>query len=185
MSALEPRTNKVCNACNGLQNRAEIGEAHLTSVSMANGGFQPSGGMILTMPYFLPSGSIFRMYSRGFLNSSSVGLKVGASCKPCGLEAFGGLGSFAALAWPRRSTVCRSSPGDFRALSGIKLLEDCDTPFPMPPILPLGAPDMPFGVPTRIVDMPAAMEDGPVEGGTTMVASKSRWSASGERLQRW
>lgn len=36
-------------------------QSGLTSVSGANGGFQPSGGTILQMPYFLPSGEILRM----------------------------------------------------------------------------------------------------------------------------
>lgn len=60
-----------------------------TSVSMANPGFQLSGGMILMMPYLYPSGATFLMYSMGFLNSSSVGLNVGASRNPCGLVVLG------------------------------------------------------------------------------------------------
>lgn len=54
----------------------------LTSVLIAKAGSHESGGMILQTPYFSPSGRIFLIYSMGSLNSSSVGLKVGASCKP-------------------------------------------------------------------------------------------------------
>jgi hypothetical protein len=53
-----------------------------TSVSIANSGFHESGGMILQIPYFDASGEIFFMYSNGSLNSSSVGLYVGASSRP-------------------------------------------------------------------------------------------------------
>lgn len=59
----------------------QFGEYH-TSVSIANGGAQLSGGTILQIPYFFPSGKILRIYSNGSLNSASVGRKVGASCKP-------------------------------------------------------------------------------------------------------
>jgi hypothetical protein len=53
-----------------------------TSVSMPKSGCQFSGGMILMIPYFLPSSEILRMYSMGSLNSSAVGVKVGASVRP-------------------------------------------------------------------------------------------------------
>lgn len=72
--------------------------------------------MILQIPYFLPSGAILRIYSVGSFHSSSVGRKVGASCKPCGRTLF--TGSRAALGCPRRSTVDRSSGADLLALSG-------------------------------------------------------------------
>lgn len=87
-----------------------------TSVSIAKGGSQLSGGIILHIPYFLPSGAIFRMYSIGSLNSSSVGRKVGASGNACGLTRF--TGSRTALGWPRRSTVVRSKGAAHRALRG-------------------------------------------------------------------
>lgn len=87
-----------------------------TSVSIANGGFQLSGGMTRQIPYLLPSGAIFLMYSIGSLNSSSVGRNVGASCKPCGRTRL--TGSRLALGWSRRSTVEMSRGADLRALSG-------------------------------------------------------------------
>lgn len=37
------------------------------------------GGRILQMPYFSANGRILLMYTSGFLNSCSVGLKTGAS----------------------------------------------------------------------------------------------------------
>lgn len=54
----------------------------LTSVLIAKGGFQLSGGIIFAMPYLLPSGAILRIYWIGSRNSSSVGLNVGASGMP-------------------------------------------------------------------------------------------------------
>jgi len=93
-----------------------IFQTNHTSVSIANGGFQLSGGMILQIPYFLPSGAILRIYSMGSLNSSSVGRKVGASGRPWGRTRL--TGSFGALGWPRRSTVDRSRGAERRALKG-------------------------------------------------------------------
>ncbi len=90
-----------------------------TSVSTANPGVQFSGGMILQMPYFLPSGAILRMYSMGSRNSSSVGLKVGASCNPCGLILL--FVSRWAKGWPRLSTLDMSKGGARRTLSGMWL----------------------------------------------------------------
>ena len=84
---------------------------------MANPGCQLSGGMTLQMPYLLPSGAIFLMYSIGSLNSSSVGRKVGASCRPCGLTRL--FVSRTASGWPRLSTVDMSSGGALRALKGM------------------------------------------------------------------
>lgn len=103
--------NRVCRS----EHRDENCNSH-TSVSIANGGCQFSGGMILQIPYFLPSGAILRMYSKGSLNSSSVGRNVGASCKPWGRIRL--LGSRGALGCPRRSTVDRSRGADLRALKG-------------------------------------------------------------------
>lgn len=60
-----------------------------TSVSIASVGFQLSGGIILQMPYLLPSGLILRMYSIGSRNSSSVGRNVGASVRPNRRSVFG------------------------------------------------------------------------------------------------
>lgn len=88
-----------------------------TSVSTANSGVQPSGGIILQIPYFLPSGAIFRMYSIGSRNSSSDGLKVGASCNAYGRCLL--LLSRTAKGYPRLSTVFMSSGGARRALNGM------------------------------------------------------------------
>lgn len=89
----------------------------LTSVSIAKLGFQLSGGIILQMPYFLPSGPIFRIYAIGSLNSSSVGLNVGASCNPCGRTLF--VVSRTARGCPRLSTVDMSKGGARRMLNGM------------------------------------------------------------------
>ncbi|RNA10429.1 hypothetical protein BpHYR1_005401 [Brachionus plicatilis] len=43
-------------------------------MSIANGGFQSGGGMILHIPYFSPTSRIFSIYSRGSLNSSAFGV---------------------------------------------------------------------------------------------------------------
>ena len=83
-----------------------------TSVLIAKAGSHESGGIILHIPYFSPSGRIFLIYSIGSLNSSSVGLKVGASCKPCGLTFF--LALRTADGCPRLSTVDRSKGGALR-----------------------------------------------------------------------
>ena len=88
-----------------------------TSVLIAKAGFHESGGMILATPYFSPSGRIFLMYAIGSLNSSSVGLNVGASCKPCGLVLL--CDSRAASGCPRLSTVDMSKGGARRWLKGI------------------------------------------------------------------
>ena len=88
-----------------------------TSVLMAKAGFHESGGIILATPYFSPSGRIFLMYAMGSLNSSSDGLKVGASCNPCGLCLL--CDSRAASGCPRLSTVDMSRGGARRWLKGI------------------------------------------------------------------
>lgn len=88
-----------------------------TSVLIAKAGFHESGGMILATPYFSPSGRIFLMYAMGSLNSSSVGLKVGASCKACGLVLL--CDSRAASGCPRLSTVDISKGGALRWLKGM------------------------------------------------------------------
>ena len=80
-----------------------------TSVLIAKAGFHESGGIILATPYFSPSGRIFLMYAIGSLNSSSVGLKVGASRRPCGLVLL--CDSRAASGCPRLSTVDMSRGG--------------------------------------------------------------------------
>ena len=89
-------------------------------MSIAKVGLQPSGGMILAMPYFAPSGAIFRIYSIGSLNSSAVGLKVGASGMLC--SRFLLMISGAALFSPLRSTVDMSNGAERRALGGIGAL---------------------------------------------------------------
>lgn len=85
-----------------------------TSVSIANPGFQSTGGMILQIPYCDASGAIFFIYTNGSLNSSIVGRYVGASCRPCG-RIFLAV-SLLAVGWPRRSTLDRSSGADLMAL---------------------------------------------------------------------
>ncbi len=102
----------------------------LTSVFIAKGGFQLSGGMIFAMPYLLPSGAIFLMYSIGSRNSSSVGLNVIASgilntlvrCETSG----------AIVGCPLRSTVDKSSGSARRADSGIAWLLPDGGPFSVP-----------------------------------------------------
>lgn len=114
------RTRRTKNSHGKIKRfRSSVGP---TSVSTANGGCQFSGGMIRQIPYFLPSGAIFFMYSRGSLNSSSVGRKVGASGRPWGRTRL--RGSRGALGCPRRSTVDRSRGADRRALNGT--LCECD-----------------------------------------------------------
>lgn len=85
-----------------------------TSVSIANPGFQSTGGIILQMPYCDASGAIFFIYWNGSLNSSIVGRYVGASCSPCGRIFL--VVSRLAVGWPRLSTLDRSSGADFMAL---------------------------------------------------------------------
>ena len=85
-----------------------------TSVSIANPGFQSTGGIILQIPNCDASGAIIFIYINGSLNSSIVGLYVGASCSPCGLIFF--VVSRLAVGWPRLSTLDRSSGADFMAL---------------------------------------------------------------------
>ena len=69
----------------------------------------------MQIPYLLAFSEMLRMYAIGSRNSSSVGLKVGASCKPCGLFLDGGS---LAVGCPLRSTVFRSSGVAHRALFG-------------------------------------------------------------------
>lgn len=57
------------------------------------------------------------MYSMGSLNSSSVGLKVGASCRPCGRDFERAFRT--AEGCPRLSTVDRSKGGALRWLKGM------------------------------------------------------------------
>jgi hypothetical protein len=88
-----------------------------TSVSIAKSGFQLSGGMILQMPYFDASGVIFLIYWNGSMNSSSVGLYVGASCSPNG-RIFLGI-SRVVIGCPLRSTLVKSIGAERRALRGV------------------------------------------------------------------
>lgn len=85
-----------------------------TSVSIANPGFQSTGGIILQIPNCDASGAIFFIYWNGSLNSSIVGRYVGASCRPCGRIFL--VVSRLAVGWPRLSTLDRSSGADFMAL---------------------------------------------------------------------
>ena len=112
---------------------------------MANGGFQLSGGMILTMPNFCASSRMLWMYWTGSLNCSEVGRYVGASCKPN--MRFGLGGWLIGAPWPLRSTVARSNGCALRALKGITVTPLCSAPLPggiaTPPILDLDAPRPP------------------------------------------
>ena len=147
---------------------------------MAKVGFQPSGGMILAMPYFAPSGAILRIYSMGSLNSSAVGLKVGASGILCSLFLF--VISGAAPFSPRLSTVERSNGAERRALSGIGALLRCaGVPgvVALAGILPFEQEDVDDEVALtvgvfdamRIVVAEAAALPVPLLGGTTMAAA--------------
>lgn len=91
-----------------------VGYKIRTSVSIANPGFQSTGGIILQMPNCDASGAIIFIYWNGSLNSSIVGRYVGASCRPCGRIFL--VVSRLAVGWPRRSTLDRSSGADFMAL---------------------------------------------------------------------
>lgn len=73
--------------------------------------------MILAMPYLDASSRIEAMYWNGSLNSSSVGLYVGPSCRPNRRFGLGGW-SFGASE-PRLSTVSKSRDTALRALNGI------------------------------------------------------------------
>lgn len=139
-----------------------------TSVSMAKAGFHPSGGMILAIPYLLASGAIFLMYSNGSRNSSSVGLKVGASCRPCGRTLL--FVSRTAKGCPRLSTVDMSRGGARRRLKGMCGAYTGYVPLPAPVAawiwkLPVAGVGRAVEVTDDMVDGPA-----PVEGGTTMTA---------------
>lgn len=81
-----------------------------------------SGGINFTMPYFLPSGAILRIYSIGSFHSSSVGLNVGASGTPptCALDG----GSRLLL----RSTEFMSRRSARRALRGMFGITDAEMP---------------------------------------------------------
>ena len=90
--------------------------ARHTSRSMAKSGFQLSGGTTLHIPYLLALPDILLIYSIGSRNSSSVGLNVGASVKPCS-HFLGCDSEFEGC--PRRCTVLISSGAARRALYGI------------------------------------------------------------------
>lgn len=104
--------------------------ADLTSVLIARVGFQLSGGIILQMPYLLPSGLILRIYSIGSRNSSSVGRKVGASEIPNKRSVLG-----SSLGWPgcpRLGTADMSRGSARLALSGMAWLFPDGGPFKVP-----------------------------------------------------
>jgi hypothetical protein len=131
-----------------------------TSVSIANSGFQLSGGIILAIPYFLPSGAIFCMYLSGSLNSSSVGRNVGASVKPCGLILLGA--SRLVRGCPFRSTLDISNGAAFRALKGIVEMPFVKTP----PFLLRDDGFAPLA--GDALTVPPAEDCPPPDGGTTM-----------------
>lgn len=72
----------------------------LTVLSMAQLSRHSAGGMILITPYSLPSFATLLIYFIRFLNSSSLGLNVGASSKPNGRGFWR-----VAFDWLRRLTV--------------------------------------------------------------------------------
>lgn len=122
------------------------------------------------MPYFAPSGAILRIYSIGSLNSSAVGLNVGASGMLCSLFLL--LSSGAAVFWPLRSTVDRSKGAERRALNGIGTLlwATGGTEFvPWAGILPFDDGTLVAGVfdAGRVVAEAVAVAP-PLLGGTTM-----------------
>src|SRR2546421_9119909 len=86
-----------------------------TERSIANSGSQPLGGMILHIPYLLALSYMLLMYSMGSRNSSSVGVKVGASVTPFGLI----LGAGSRVKGFLRSTVFISRGAARRALYGM------------------------------------------------------------------
>jgi hypothetical protein len=146
-------------------------EIQLTSVSTANGGFQLSGGITFAMPYFCASSRILCIYWTGSLNSSAVGLYVGASSSPNIRFYFGG--SLFGAPCPLRSTVDISSGCALRALRGMLPTPLCATGIAgigMPPILDFGAAGPSGGIPfvaaTRKVVMVA-----PIGGATNGVRS--------------
>lgn len=102
----------------------------LTSVLIASVGFQLSGGMILHMPYLLPSGLILRIYSIGSRNSSSVGRKVGASERPNKRSFFGS--SLGRPGCPRLGTADMSRGSARLALRGMAWLFPDGGPFKVP-----------------------------------------------------
>ena len=174
----------------GKKHPESLEESVRTSVSMAKSGFQLSGGIILHSPYLLASGAILLINSIGFLNSSSDGRYVGASCKPCGRSFLSSSG--ACVLSPRRSTWPRFSGADLRALRGIGGGFSC--PWAglgvfMVAILPLGACDGPVPFMVGVCAAPWWDKGGlavvkveiegppPVEGGTTMA---SRGSAAAQ-----
>jgi hypothetical protein len=149
-----------------------------TSVSMANGIFQLSGGTILAMPYFCASSRMLLMYWTGSLNCSVVGRYVGASCRPNMRFGFGGwlLGA----PWCLRSTVARSSGCALRALRGMGTMPfDCAPVttggIAIPPILDLDAGDAPSCDPispaTRKVVIVAPVDGPPWGMKSTMTPS--------------
>jgi hypothetical protein len=97
---------------------------------MASAGFQLSGGIILQMPYLLPSGLILRMYSIGSRNSSSVGRKVGASVRPNKRSVLGS--SLGRPSCPRLGTADMSRGSARLALRGIAWLFPDGGPFKVP-----------------------------------------------------
>lgn len=101
-----------------------------TSVLIASAGFQLSGGIILQMPYLLPSVLILRIYSIGSRNSSSVGRKVGASDNPNKRFFFGS--SLGRPRCPRLGTVDKSRGSARLALSGMAWLLPDGGPFKVP-----------------------------------------------------
>jgi hypothetical protein len=86
-----------------------------TERSIAKSGSHPVGGMILHIPYLLALSYMLSIYTIGSRNSSSVGVKVGASISPCGLLLGGGSRVKEFL----RSTVLISRGAARRALYGI------------------------------------------------------------------
>lgn len=125
------------------------------------------------MPYLAPSAAIFRIYSIGSRNSSSVGLNVGASGIPKSL--FCCERSSAWFGPPLRSTVDKSMASARRALSGMAWLLPDGGPFRVPGIDGVigfglaGAIDGPGTGDAADVVGGAAGAAPPTTGGTTIV----------------
>ena len=118
--------------------------------------------MILQIPYREASGEIFFIYSNGSLNSSAVGLYVGASNSPWGRIRL--LFSLLAVGCPLLSTLVRSRGSDRIALSGCNGAPAGNAGLPIAPgfpfidagllFAPLAAGD------ARIVELDAAVDIG-------------------------
>jgi hypothetical protein len=72
------RRHRLDVSCFRVVNRNDSIPNPLVPFSRANGGAQPSGGMMCAMPYAAANGVILEMYAMGLANSSGVGRNEGA-----------------------------------------------------------------------------------------------------------